>query len=42
MVEKQLQYDRAGEIYPSLVALLKSCSKVFANNIIKQVKTGYC
>lgn len=32
-----IQYDRAGNVYSSLLALLKTKSTTFANNIIKQV-----
>ena len=37
----EVDHDRVGEVYTTLVALLKAKSKVFATNIGKQVVCGW-
>ena len=38
----EVDYDRAGDHYSTLVALLKAKSKQFAENIVKQVRPHVC
>ena len=38
MNQGQLQYDKTGDLFSSLVLLLKSYSQHFANTIMQQVK----